>query len=638
MGVRRGGAPAKGGDSIHLDAIADRVAIIGLDGKFQAVNQAMLDFHHLRRQDFVGHDFLERIAPEDRDRIWKRFSEIIEKGGGSGNFEYKSLSPSGEVFYSELNAMLVYDAAGLPMEVIAVIRDISQRKEVERKLAESEEMYRNLLDNICEAVYEIDENAIIRFVSAGIESIIGCKPNELCGRNVFEIIYPEDVEFIKEQFQLVARGILHSSEYRIVGKNGEGRWISSSSRPIFRDGKFCGLNGVLIDIHERKVAQETLRHQQELLQQAQKMEAIGTLAGGIAHDFNNLLMGIEGRVSLMLLDCDADQPAYGHLKGIEEHVRSAAELTRQLLGLARGGKYELRSSDLNELIRRSIDLFGRTRKEITIASRLDPGLWAVEIDRAQIEQVLLNLLVNAGQAMPNGGPVTIESLNLELREGDPCASQVRPGRFVRVGIRDAGIGMDEETKNRIFNPFFTTKEMGRGTGLGLASAYGIVKNHGGVITVYSEKGSGSTFHVYLPASTKPVETEAAAVEEIVGGGETILLIDDEAMILDVARQMLENLGYRVLAAGDGTQALDIFRRNRGAVDLVILDMIMPRMGGGKVFDALKELDPDVRILLSSGYSIDGQAMEIMRRGCRGFIQKPFGIKELAAKLRSILDQ
>jgi two-component system cell cycle sensor histidine kinase/response regulator CckA len=250
--------------------------------------------------------------------------------------------------------------------------------------------------------------------------------------------------------------------------------------------------------------------------------------------------------------------------------------------------------------------------------------------------VLLNLMVNAWQAMPEGGEIAIVTQNIDLLASDSRVFHVPPGRFVRVGVSDSGIGMDEKTKSRIFDPFFTTKEMGRGTGLGLASAYGIVKNHGGIITVYSEKGSGSTFHVYLPASEKIIELKKEAAEEVPGGSETILLIDDEEMILDVARQLLASLGYKVMTADSGGPALDLYRKNRERIDLVILDMIMPQMSGSRVFEYLKEINPDVRVLLSSGYSINGQAMKILRRGCRGFIQKPFTIKELALKIREIL--
>jgi two-component system, cell cycle sensor histidine kinase and response regulator CckA len=619
----------------RIDAIADRVVITDLRGRILDVNQAMAAFHERRREEIVGRNFLDLIEDEDRERLRQCFAETLARGF-SNTLEYRSRNGRGDVVYSEVNALVIRDADGRPFEAVAVLRDVSHRKAVERQLAEREEMYRNLLDNISETVFEIDENGIVRFVSAGIERIIGIAPGEIIGRHFIDFIYPEDHAFIMEQFQLVAKNILEPSEYRVIGKNGDVRWISSSSRPIFRDNGFHGLNGVLADIHERKVAQQALQSQQELLQQAQKMEAIGTLASGIAHDFNNLLMGIQGRASLLLMETEIGRPDYEQLKGIEQYIKSAAELTQQLLGLARGGKYEVVPTDLNRLIQNAVDMFGRTKKEIRIATRLDPELSVVEVDRTQIEQVLLNLLVNAWQAMPEGGDISIETRNIDLLAGDARVFHVAPGRFVRLGVSDSGIGMDETTKSRVFDPFFTTKEMGHGTGLGLASAYSIVKNHGGIITVYSEKGKGSTFHVYLPASERTVEMKKEAFEDMPGGSETILLIDDEDMILDVARQLLESLGYKVLTANSGGPALDIYRRDHHHIDLVILDMIMPQMSGGRVFESLKEIAADVRVLLSSGYSINGQAMEILGRGCRGFIQKPFTIKELALKLREVL--
>ena len=267
------------------------------------------------------------------------------------------------------------------------------------------------------------------------------------------------------------------------------------------------------------------------------MEAIGTLAGGIAHDFNNLLMGIQGRASLMLADMDSSDPHFEHLRGIEEYVRSAADLTRQLLGFARGGKYEVKVTDLNELTDRSAKLFGRTKKEITIHRKFQPGLWTVEVDRRQIEQVLLNLFVNAWQAMPAGGEIYLQTQNVVLDEAYVKPHGVKPGKYVKISVTDTGTGMDEQTKQRLFDPFFTTKGMGRGTGLGLASAYGIIRNHEGFITVYSEKGHGSTFNIYLPASGRAVSQREDAAGDLVTGEGTILLVDDEEMILEVGRPL-----------------------------------------------------------------------------------------------------
>jgi CheY-like chemotaxis protein len=283
-------------------------------------------------------------------------------------------------------------------------------------------------------------------------------------------------------------------------------------------------------------------------------------------------------------------------------------------------------------------MFGRTKKEITIHTKFGMDAWPVEVDQGQIEQVLLNLYVNAWQAMPGGGRLFIQTDNVVLNETDTRPYDVSPGKFVKISVTDTGVGMDDATQKRIFDPFFTTKEMGRGTGLGLASVYGIIKNHGGIITVRSRKGEGSTFTIYLPASGREVESETRGDEAVLRGSETVLLVDDEEMIIDVGERFLANLGYRVLSAQGGREAVLRYEKNRNEIDLVILDMVMPDMGGSETFDRLKAINPDLRVLLSSGYSIGGEASAILGRGCDGFIQKPFDLKALSKKIREILDQ
>jgi CheY-like chemotaxis protein len=369
------------------------------------------------------------------------------------------------------------------------------------------------------------------------------------------------------------------------------------------------------------------------------MEAIGTLAGGIAHDFNNVLMGIQGHTSLMLLHIDSDHPHFGHITGVEDMVHRGAELTRQLLGFARGGKYEVKVTDLNELVEKSSEMFGRTRKEITVGKKYQQGIWPVEVDRTQIEQVLLNLYVNDWQAMPHGGDLHVETSNVALGASHTKPFGVSPGNYVKVSVNDTGIGIDNATQQKIFDPFFTTKEMGRGTGLGLSSAYGIIKNHGGIINVYSEKEKGSSFNIYLPASEKKFAArEDRLADEILKGTETILLVDDEDVVVDVGEEMLEEMGYKVLVARSGKEGVDVYTKHKEEIDLVILDMIMPDMGGGEAYDRMKEEDSDAKVILSSGYSIDGQATEILGRGCNGFIQKPFNMKDLSGKVREIVEE
>jgi nitrogen-specific signal transduction histidine kinase/ActR/RegA family two-component response regulator len=381
------------------------------------------------------------------------------------------------------------------------------------------------------------------------------------------------------------------------------------------------------------------------LLQAQKMESIGTLAGGIAHDFNNLLMGIQGHTSLSLLKLNKNDVHYEHLhehiKTIETLVSSGANLTKQLLGFARGGKYEVKRADLNTLIEKTSKTIGRTKKEISIHRNLEKDLWPTDVDEGQIEQVLLNLFVNAWQAMPNGGDLYIETKNILLDEDRFKVYSKRKGRYVKISVTDTGIGMDEKTKERIFEPFFTTKEMGHGTGLGLASVYGIIKNHNGFINVYSEKGKGATFNIYLPASSAGDEKDeyrASDVADDILCTETILLVDDEDMVLNVAGDMLKTMGYTVMTASDGSTAVNTYSDHHQRIDLVMLDMVMPDMSGGDVFDEIKRINPQAKVLLSSGYSLNGQASRIMERGCDGFIQKPFTLDEISTRLRQILGQ
>jgi CheY-like chemotaxis protein len=282
-------------------------------------------------------------------------------------------------------------------------------------------------------------------------------------------------------------------------------------------------------------------------------------------------------------------------------------------------------------------MFQRTRKEIRIHEKIEPRVWTVMADHSQIEQVLLNLYINAWQAMPDGGHIYLETKNVELDAAFAHGFEISPGRYVRISVTDTGTGIDPEIQSKIFEPFFTTKEIGRGTGLGLASAYGIVKNHDGAIDFSTEVGRGTTFYIYLPASDAVVAKPSSTTKDLTAGSETILLVDDEKVIVAVNRPMLEKLGYTVLTAEGGREAIEVFDANHDRIDMVILDMIMPDLGGGAVFDHLKSVQPDVKVLLSTGYSISGQAEEILARGCAGFIQKPFNITMLSQKIREILD-
>ena len=507
-------------------------------------------------------------------------------------------------------------------------------------LKESETRFKELANSLPQVIFETDEGGNITFINRNAFDFFGYTEDEFNkGLNAVQMLAPGDRHRAGENMMRILKGEKPGGNaYTAMRKDGSTFPVVIHATPIIRENRPMGLSGIIIDLTHEKQAEEERKRLEAQFQQAQKMEAIGTLAGGIAHDFNNLLMGIQGCASLAMTDTKPSHPIFEHLKGIEECVKGAVDLTKQLLGFARGGRYEVRPTDVNELIKKSSSMFGRTKKEIAIHSKYQKDVWTVGADQGQIEQVLLNLYVNAWQAMPGGGDLYLQTENVILDEDYAKPYVVIPGRYVKISVTDTGVGMDEATRQKIFEPFFTTKEMGRGTGLGLASVYGIVKNHGGFIDVDSKEGQGTTFKIYLPV----LESELGGLEpeegEVVRRGvETILLVDDEAMIVDMGAKMMERFGHEVMGAGSGKEALEIYEANREKIDLVILDMVMQEMGGGETYDRLKEINPDVRVLLSSGYSIDGQAQEILDRGCNGFIQKPFNMKQLSRKIREVLD-
>jgi len=558
------------------------------------------------------------------DYITKPFSPYIVKARVRTHLELKKHRNRLEELVNERTVELKKATKEMRVE-------ISERKQAEKAMRVSEERYRLLVENANDAIF-IAQDEVIKFANPKTEELTGYSAEELAKTPFANFVHPEDRDMVVERHKRNLEGeeLPGAYSFRIINSANEEFGGEINAALITWEGRPAILN-FLRDITPQKKLEAQL-------QQAQKMESLGSLAGGIAHDFNNLLMGIQGRTSLMLMYKDSSHPDFGHLSGIEDYITNAANLTKQLLGFARAGKYEVKPTAINDLIKKSATLFGRTKKEIAIRSKYLEDVWTLEVDRGQIEQVLLNLFVNAWHAMPGGGDLFIETENVTVDESFIRPFEVQPGKYVKFSIADTGVGMDEATRQRIFEPFFTTRKMGRGTGLGLASVYGIIKNHGGFIDVYSEKGHGTTFNIYLPASEKAAMKEKALAGDLVKGFEAVLLVDDEDMIIDVGKELLGELSYEVLLARSGQEAIKIYEENKEKIDMVILDMIMPDMSGGDTYDRLKESNPDIKVLLSSGYSIDGQATEILNRGCDGFIQKPFNIKQLSQKLREILDK
>jgi PAS domain S-box-containing protein len=485
----------------------------------------------------------------------------------------------------------------------------------------------------------IVENRILGWANDMFYTMLGYEVDSLAGKNT-RMLYEDQAEYDRVGYELYSRvdrcgvGFVETKLLKKDGTLLDCRIRASK----FAHGKTSDrIIVVITDISELKLLQIQL-------QQAQKMEAIGVLAGGISHDFNNILMGIQGHLSLMQVDISDMEKAKNHIKHIGRLVKTAAELTSRLLGFARGGKYRISTLDMNELLGMTLNIFRPTRKDIEIHEDYDNNLYPVAGDQSQLEQVFLNLMINASQAMPDHGDLFVITRNIYIDENHSYPFEITAGNYIKVTVKDTGVGMDRETQKKIFDPFFSTKEAGdnKGRGLGLSTVFGIVKNHGGFILVDSDKGKGASFHICLPASRdeeKPSEQdENSCFERMQKGSETVLLVDDEDEIVNVGKNFLEKLGYKALVARNGLEAVEVFRSYKDEIALVVLDLVMPKMNGKQACAMIKDIRRDAKILISTGYSVDEEVEKFLNSGgCSGFIQKPFSLNEFAGALRKILD-
>lgn len=523
------------------------------------------------------------------------------------------------------------DAAGAIEAELALHQERARLSLVQ--VEETEAKYREVVESAASVILRVDASGTIIFCNDYAKRVLGYHNDEIVGRRLDETI-PVGSE--PGEFQLEPGEPTKSIESELSTHDGSKRWIAWTIRPIRSlTGEVTEVLCIGNDLTELKRAEAERRQLELQLLQSQKLEALGRLAGGVAHDFNNLLMGIRGCSQVLLAELSQDDPHHALACEVEEHVSRASDLTAQLLAFGRGGKYEVSPICVNEVVEGTTTMFARTKKELKIDLALSSELWFVEADTRQMEQVILKFCLNAWQAMPDGGELHLETENALLEERQCEDFTMSAGRYVHISVSDTGQGMDQETQKRIFEPFFSTKKMGRGVGLGLASVYGIVKNHGGYIFVESEVGQGTAFHVYLPATGRIPVVKPPPPVRLVKNPDTILLVDDEPMILRAGQRYLDKLGYTVITANGGEAALEIYRKNSD-IGAVVLDMVMPGMSGAETFYQLKRFDPHVRVLLSSGYSADGQAQALLDEGCDAFIQKPYDMGDLSVVLKEIL--
>jgi PAS domain S-box-containing protein len=606
-----------------------------LSGRLLSANGSFLEMTGYSASEIDELDVLRLVAEPSRQDFQMLQAEVNRNGRARSLVEMALIDKGGQRLWVALELLRI-DREVQPARMLGIVHDLSGKQSLLEKLQSREAGYRTLINASLNAAFLIDLNGTILVANEKGAGRLGFTPADIVGRS-FQDLMPEEV--VKRRKEMGIKAVIEGKVTQFEDEDENGSIYEHQFYPVCNeDGEVNQLAIYSVDITGRRASEEERKRLQAQLQQAQKMEAIGTLAGGIAHDFNNLMMAIQGNVSLVLLNMPPTHAHFEPLKNIEKGIRKGADLTAKLLGYARKGKYEIRPVDLNMLVKEISETFGRMRKDITVESELSKDLSGIMADRGQLEQILLNLFVNAADAMPEGGHLTIETRNVTHESIPTDLYQASPGMYVQLAVTDTGTGMTPEVQERIFDPFFTTKKMGRGTGLGLASAYGIVKSHKGYIEVESTLGHGSTFYIYIPASKREPQESPEEHRPVTTGSGTLLLVDDEQNVLTITAQMLTRSGYTVIEAKNGREAIEYYSRKQDEIDLILLDMVMPEMGGGEVYDRLKALNPAVKVLLASGYSLEGQAREIMKRGCDGFIQKPFSLVELVDRVKSILER
>lgn len=609
------------------------------EGRLLEVNDAFLRVMGYDLQAVIGKTTLELglwVDPEVRRQV----VEEIKRKGTVDKLEIEVRGRDGRIMTMLFSGeKIVIDEEEC---LLSVALDISERKLTEKALSDSEEKYRTLIQNMQDVVF-LAQDGKIKLISDTVERIAGYSAEDLIGRDFLQLVAPEEREAMVERHRKHMAGQEAVREYETVflGKDGSRLLMHATVSVIAYEGR-PAVMGILRDITEYRKSQAEKAKLQAQLQHSQKMEAVGTLASGVAHDFNNILQGIRGYVQLMHMHADSPESVRRRAADIDAAVERANDLVQRMLAFGRKLEPELKPVDLNREVEQAALILERTiPKMIKIEMELAENLSPIYGDPSQLGLVILNLANNAVDAMPQGGRLVMQTENVSL-DKVYCQQHLRasPGDFVRLTISDTGQGMDQETQRKIFDPFFTTKAVGRGSGLGLSIVYGIAQGHGGHVSCYSEPGKGSTFRVHLPVLIGEIAGQASEAkdrEAMPGGQETLLVVDDEKVIVEVVQETLGHFGYTVLTAGSGEEALQTYARRQEEISLVILDIGMPGMGGLRCLEELYKMNPGLKAIVASGYGLNGQLMSIYENGAKAFLSKPYRTQELLTTLRQVLD-
>ena len=584
-------------------------------------------------EDLMGRSVYEFVHPEDLERIARRV-----RNGEVREVEYRYRHKDGHYAWLRSIDHSLRNEKGEHVGSVISSSDITIRRGAEEAIRKSEERFRSMIQSSLDIILILDKDGLIFYESPSVEQVLKYRPGEINGKNPLEFIHPDDVEMVAGELVNLHKSINSGIPTEFRFRKADGSWglFEAVGKNLIDDP---GINGIVItahDITERKKAKDM----EIQLIQAQKMESVGRLAGGVAHDFNNMLSVIMGNAEMAMMKVKPSEPLYKELQEILNAGQRSSDLTRQLLAFARKQTVSPKVLDLNDTIAGMLKMLRRLiGEDIDLRWHAGSHLWKVKIDPSQVDQLLANLMVNARDAIEKAGRITIETSNTICDEAY-CKDRVDciPGEYVVLAVSDNGCGMDKETMSNIFEPFFTTKKEGQGTGLGLATVYGIAKQNNGFVYVYSEPNQGATFRIYLPRhvdeGVKTIDDEPEP--EVPGGTETIFIVEDDPTVLQISKNMLEMLGYQVLAANNKDQALQLAGDYDGNIDLLLTDVVMPGMNGKELSERILAIRPSLKCLYMSGYTADIIARQgVLKQGVK-FISKPFSVKDLAAKVREVL--